>query len=54
MRKLLAIILAALMLLGTAAALAEEAETEYSRDYAGTTLTMAGWHPEYPEFWALF
>ena len=54
MRKLLALILAVLMLLGTAAALAEEAETEYSRDYAGTTLTMAGWHPEYPEFWALF
>lgn len=54
MRKLLALILTAAMLLSVTAVMAEAETTTYSRAYEGTTLTMAGWQPEYPEFWAMF
>lgn len=52
MKRLVVIALTLTMLLSVACAAAET--TEYSKEFSGTTLTMAGWQPEYPEFWAKF
>lgn len=53
MRKLLAFLLAVALVASSAVAVGETAAT-YDRSLAGTTLTMAGWQPEYPAFWAEF